>query len=73
MKSTIENLKEQLVYNDLYLSKSLLKIREICYSMETDVSYCRFDDCGKAADIKQFRASHEAFLDNEFRKKISRL
>ncbi len=38
--------------------------------METDVSYCRLDDCQKVTDLKQFRTNHEIFLVNYFERKI---
>ena len=41
--------------------------------METDVSYCRLDDCQQVLDIDSYKQSHIVFLEHQFQKKITDL
>lgn len=41
--------------------------------METDVSYCRLDECQQALDIDSYKQSHLVFLEHHFQKKITDL
>ena len=66
MKSIVEKLKDQLVVNDRFLRASLLETRNMCFLMETDVSYCKLDECQNVMNFKEFKESQEAFIQNQF-------
>lgn len=69
MKATIDQLKEKLVYNDRYLRASLLETRRLCWIMENDVSYCKLEE--KIMTFKEFKSEQEAYVQEEFEKKIN--
>ena len=73
MKSTIDQLKDKLVFNDRYLRESLLETRRLCWIMENDISYCKLDETQNVMTFKEYKSSQEVYIQEDFEKKMNEL